>query len=30
MVTCWPLDAIEAGGPLRLVVSAVPVDGENS
>lgn len=30
LVTCWPLDAIEAGGPLRLVVSAVPMDGENS
>jgi len=30
MVTCWPIDAIEAGGPLRLVVSAVPIDGENS
>lgn len=30
LVTCWPLDAIEAGGPLRLVVSAVPVGGENS
>lgn len=30
MVTCWPIDAIEAGGPLRLVVSAVPIDRENS
>ena len=30
LVTCWPLDAIEAGGPLRLVVSAVLIDGENS
>ena len=30
LVTCWPIDAIEAGGPLRLVVSAVPVDGETS
>ena len=30
LVTCWPIDAIEAGGPLRLVVSAVPIDGENS
>ena len=30
LVTCWPLDAIDAGGPLRLVVSAVPSEGENS
>ena len=30
LVTCWPIDAIEAGGPLRLVVSAVPTDGEAS
>jgi len=30
MVTCWPIDAIEAGGPLRLVVSAVPTDEETS
>lgn len=30
LVTCWPIDATEPGGPLRLVVSAVPADGENS
>ena len=30
LVTCWPIDAIEAGGPLRLVVSAVPTDEETS
>lgn len=24
LITCWPIDAIEAGGPLRLVVTAVP------
>ena len=30
LVTCWPLDAIDAGGPLRLVVSAVPADGDPS
>jgi sortase A len=24
LVTCWPIDAAESGGPLRLVVSAVP------
>lgn len=30
LVTCWPLDAPEAGGPLRLVVSAVPAEGEES
>jgi sortase A len=24
LVTCWPLDATDAGGPLRLVVHAVP------
>ncbi|MFU8878136.1 MAG: sortase domain-bontaining protein [Wenzhouxiangellaceae bacterium] len=24
LITCWPLDAIETGGPLRLVVSAEP------
>lgn len=29
LVTCWPLDAIEAGGPLRLIVSAVPANGES-
>ncbi|MFO7762310.1 MAG: sortase [Wenzhouxiangellaceae bacterium] len=30
LVTCWPIDALEAGGPLRLVVSAVPAEGESS
>lgn len=30
LITCWPLDAVEAGGPLRLVVSAVPADGDRS
>lgn len=30
LVTCYPIDAPEAGGPLRLVVSAVPANGENS
>ena len=30
LVTCWPIDATEAGGPLRLVVSAVPTGGDNS
>lgn len=30
LVTCWPIDAIESGGPLRLIVSAVPAAGENS
>lgn len=30
LVTCWPIDAIEAGGPLRLVVSAAPADGVGS
>lgn len=30
LVTCWPIDAIEAGGPLRLVVSAVPAESKNS
>ena len=30
LVTCWPLDAIESGGPLRLVVSAVPAGGDKS
>ena len=30
LVTCWPIDAFEAGGPLRLVVSAVPTDEETS
>jgi len=30
LITCWPIDAIEPGGPLRLVVSAVPAEGENS
>jgi len=28
LITCWPIDAAAAGGPLRLVVSAVPADGE--
>lgn len=27
LVTCYPIDAAAAGGPLRLVVSARPVDG---
>lgn len=26
LVTCWPFDAVSAGGPLRYVVEAVPVD----
>lgn len=30
LVTCWPIDAPEAGGPLRLVVSAVPAEGDRS
>lgn len=25
MVTCWPIDAVDAGGPLRLVVSAAQI-----
>lgn len=25
LVTCWPLDAIRAGGPKRLVVTATPI-----
>lgn len=27
LVTCYPIDAAAAGGPLRLVVSARPIDG---
>lgn len=30
LITCWPIDALEAGGPLRLVVSAVPTEEEAS
>lgn len=30
LVTCWPIDAVAAGGPLRLVVSAVPANRERS
>lgn len=30
LVTCWPIDALKTGGPLRLVVSAVPVERESS
>ena len=30
LITCWPIDAVEAGGPLRLVVSAEPAEGERS
>lgn len=30
LVTCWPIDAIEAGGPLRLVVTARPWNGADS
>jgi sortase A len=30
LVTCYPLDAPDAGGPLRLVVSAIPAEGEKS
>jgi len=30
LITCWPIDALEAGGPLRLVVSAVPADRQKS
>jgi len=26
LITCWPIDATEAGGPLRLVVHAAPAD----
>ena len=26
LVTCWPFDAVVAGGPLRYVVTAVPTD----
>lgn len=26
LVTCYPFDAVEAGGPLRYVVTALPVD----
>jgi len=26
LVTCWPFDAVSAGGPLRYVVEAVPVE----
>lgn len=28
LVTCWPFDAVSAGGPLRYVVRAMPVGGE--
>ncbi len=28
LVTCYPFDAPTAGGPLRLVVTAVPIDGD--
>lgn len=28
LVTCYPFDSLEAGGPLRLVTSLVPVDDE--
>ncbi|MBX3724368.1 MAG: class GN sortase [Xanthomonadales bacterium] len=27
LVTCWPFDAVSAGGPLRYVVEAVPAPG---
>ena len=27
LVTCWPFDASGAGGPLRLVATALPLDG---
>jgi sortase A len=30
LVTCWPIDAVDAGGPLRLVISAVPDEGDRS
>ncbi|MDT8449393.1 MAG: class D sortase [Wenzhouxiangellaceae bacterium] len=30
LVTCWPIDAIESGGPLRLVVTARPKQEGNS
>ena len=26
LVTCWPFDALQAGGPQRYVVSAEPVE----
>jgi sortase A len=26
LVTCWPFDALRAGGPLRYVVSAYAID----
>ena len=27
LVTCWPFDALEAGGPMRYVVTAIPAEG---
>lgn len=30
LVTCWPFEALDAGGPLRLVVTAVASDGGGS
>jgi sortase A len=30
LVTCWPFDAVVAGGPQRYVVSALPCDGRCS
>jgi sortase A len=30
LVTCWPLDAPDAGGPLRLVIHAIPIDADAS